>query len=120
MHQDLTPIETQAVEMLLAGDDPRLALLRDQYLHIQSTTVVRSGVGQTREFQLQKNVPPLPDGDSFQISHVDAEVNEGTAVLSFILYVRNGLLDALESVSLLGDWPEQIHHFRLYVTRVVS
>jgi hypothetical protein len=47
-------------------------------------------------------------------------VNEGAAILSFILYVRNGLLDALESVSLLGDWPAQIDQFRLSVTRVVS
>jgi hypothetical protein len=120
MHQDLTPIEAQAVEILLTGDSPRLALLREQFRHIKATTVVRSGVGQTREFQLQKNVLPLPGGDSFQISHVDAEVNEGAAILSFILYVRNGLLDALESVSLLGDWPAQIDQFRLYVTRVVS
>lgn len=119
MASSLTSIELQALNLLLEGSDERLQVLRAQLPAIESTASTRSGVGIFTKFRLAKDAIPLPNRGSFALSDVDAEVNSGEVYCGFILFVKEGFLDELESVCHYGDWPENIRQFRLFRTEHV-
>jgi hypothetical protein len=104
----LTPIEATALEMLLKGDDPVLAKLRDQcaLMAVMHREFTRAGYVTRFKVRDSDSDPPQLEG-SFDISDVVAVLPGDTDILMFHLAVRDGRLDYLEAVTDGEDWPTE-------------
>jgi hypothetical protein len=112
----LSELEKRAMEMLLAGDDHRLAVLRAQ---LDSATVTERGYSDSgffTHFAVQESSPRLSSGaGSLIIDDVNAEIRELKYPIDFTLFVTDGALDMLECVALGGeDWPATATLTRTY------
>jgi hypothetical protein len=111
----LTPLEAEAVEMLLSGDDPLLERLRAQYglAAIKHREFTGAGYVTRFEFRGIQGESPQVEG-SFDISDVVAGLPGETDMLIFHLAIRNGYLDYFEAVTTGDEWPiEKSEHATL-------
>ena len=103
----LNAMEKRALEMLLAGADDRLAILRSQ---LNSATVDRremSGVGFFTHFSIPPDGPLLVAGPRrIVLGDVYAEVNGLQHPAGFLLFVDDGALNFLECFIFDERWPE--------------
>ncbi|SRR6266511_2358771 len=110
---ELTDLERAVLEKLLAGDDQRLAELREQ---LETTLVSKremTGVGFFTTLSVLNSTHRLDDR-SFELGDVSADITGLTHGAGFVLFIRNGLLDTLEGYTYGDDrWPEKISSFRL-------
>ncbi len=102
----LTDIERAVLDMLLAGDHPALATLRQQL----ATSDIRSrdytGVGFFTEFSVPQTAPLLEGPQNFRLSDVSATLSGVEHGAGFILFVQEGRIDFLECFTYDGQWPE--------------
>jgi hypothetical protein len=103
----LNEMEKRALEMLLAGADDRLAILRAQ---LNSATLDRremSGVGFFTHLSIPPDVPLLVPGPRrMVIGDVYAEVTGLQHPAGFLLFVDDGALNFLECFIVDDRWPE--------------
>jgi hypothetical protein len=99
----LTTLERTVMEMLLAGDDPELQLLRTQYASAGVAKREMSGVGFFTSFSVDHSLPGVTR--PMWIQDVMAEATGVSDSIRFILWVNDGFIDTLEGWS-SGDWPE--------------
>jgi hypothetical protein len=110
----LSELEKRAMEMLLAGDDHRLALLRAQQDSATVTERIYSDSGFFTHFAVPESSPRL-SSNSMVIDDVCAEIRELKYPLDLLLFVTDGALDMLECVAAGEDhWPEVTTLKRLY------
>lgn len=105
--------ERAVMKKLLEGEEEILDILRKQYELAQVKKRDFSGAGFFTSFQIPKNAPKLDSNKSFQIGDLIAEmqgVNEG---VSFVLFIKDGLIDFLEGYSYDEKWPETIGEYQL-------
>ena len=96
----LSELEKRAMQMLLAGDDHRLAVLRAQLDRVTVTERIYSDSGFFTHFGVPESSPRLSaDSSSMVIDDVHAELRELKYPVACILFVRDGALDMLECVS---------------------
>jgi len=112
----LTPLEQEALKMLLDGKSEWLAVLRKQTCDLQPSSREMTGVGFVTRFSVRSDAPRLTSRPSFRIGDVAAEVNDLKHGAGFLLGVKDGALDSLEGYSYDEPWPKNIHTFRLYYT----
>ena len=106
---------------MLAATSPGLARdLRSQVEAIESASVSDTGVGRVKRFKLSDNVLPITACGSFALSNVGAEINNGETYLTFMLFVKDGLLDILESAAVTEEWPKHIEQYRLSYINAVN
>jgi hypothetical protein len=112
----LSELEKRAMEMLLAGDDHRLAILRAQLEDAMVPERIYSDSGFYTHFTVPASSPRLSsDVGSLIITDVHADIRELKHPLAFILWVKDGALDMLECVAIGSDhWPEVTTIKRLY------
>jgi hypothetical protein len=55
----------------------------------------------------------LPINRRIVLSHVAADIPGAESGAGFVLFIKNGVLDALEGCMFDGSWPENIPSFRL-------
>lgn len=114
-------MESEVVDMMLAATSTELARdLRSQLQAIESASVSDTGVGLVKRFKLGDNVLPIPTRGSFALSNVGAEINSGESYLTFMLFVKDGLLDILESTPVTDEWPKHIEQYRLSYINAVT
>jgi hypothetical protein len=114
MHE-IAPIESQVLQMLVAGDHPTLETLRQQFA--RSNVVERdfTGVGFFTSFEVQDCSPRLVPPRRLVIGDVCADVDGLEYGCGFILFVDDGLLKTLEC-HLWGDeaFPDNPRYNRIY------
>jgi hypothetical protein len=104
------------MEMLLAGDDPSLEVLRFQLDSANVSDRKFTGAGFFTEFQVPKETSQLSGKQNFVIGDVSGQVSGHHC--GFLLFVKDGALDFLEGhLWGDGDWPdpmqiESLHYIR--------
>ena len=109
----LNTMERAILEMLLAGEDKRLAILRSQ---LDSATVVdrEFGLGFFTKLSVPAHIPRLQAVKWWLIGDVLGEVTGFRYPAGFQLFVVEGTLDLLECYIFDDDWPEDPKLHRLY------
>ncbi len=118
-NNDLSNLESRALELLLAGDDPILKRLRiqNQSLKVDSRTFTGAGfylelsvVDKESSVMVFNNIKP-----SFWISDIQGllKSDNDTILIGFVLWIKDGYLDNLEGFTYEKDWPTKINNFEL-------
>jgi len=115
-----TQLERQVFELLLAGEDPMLNSLRQQFRLSRIISRLYTGVGyyltidvphKRTEVVEFSNVKP-----SFCFGDVDGVLTIGDyqQMIGFLLWVENGYIDQLEVYTYGGEkWPDKFDKFRV-------
>jgi len=113
--EGLNDLEHAVLDMLLSGsgDDPVLAVLREQASAARLARRERTGVGFFCSFEVPSEAPTIVEHPNFEISDVEAELEGLKHGAGFVLFVRDGRLDMLEGFSYDEPWPTEIGNFRL-------
>ncbi|HYO76648.1 MAG TPA: hypothetical protein VE010_09305 [Thermoanaerobaculia bacterium] len=97
--------ERQIVSALLAGDDPLLAALREQYAAATVRDRERTVAGFVTRFDIPESAPPIPRKlmhlDDLQVQLEGASTPAETSV-----HVHNGRLRSVECFVYEGSFPE--------------
>ncbi len=110
----LNDLEREAMNYLLRGDHPVLAVLREQ---LESASVVErrlTGVGFFTDFEVSSRTPRLADVGRFIVGDVHAEVSGLAHGAGFLLFVEQGALGTLECFIVEDSWPTDAKLLRLY------
>jgi hypothetical protein len=101
----MNEIERKALEMLLAGDHPSLAVLREQLALADVAGRRFSGVGFFTELRVPPSARRLDDVPRLIIHDVYAEVSGLEHPVGFLLFITDGVLDTLECFIHDDQWP---------------
>ncbi len=110
----LTPLEDAVLGLMLDRPGEPYATLRQQLAHAVVAKREASGVGFYTHFAIPSGAPVRRDLGDAVIQDVSADVPGLEHGASFMLFVRGGVLSFLEGVASTGDWPHEIHDFRVY------
>jgi hypothetical protein len=111
---DLTPFEKTVMRAFLDGAEPVLSILREQFERIDVVKREFTGAGFYTTFTVAAGVLRLPGNRSFNLADVLADISGLKMGASFVLFVRNGLLDMLEGCSYGEEsWPPEITTFEV-------
>ena len=103
------------MEMLLAGDDPVLEGLRNQYLNFKVKSRRFTGAGFYTSYRIPTGIPSVAGGRNFDFSDVSASQGSIDPAMGFVLFVRDGYLATLEGYTfLLDEWPSDYVNITLY------
>jgi hypothetical protein len=108
----LTSFEQAVLDKLLAGDDPALAILREQARHASLRSREMTGVGFHCHFDVPDNAERLGH-EKFHLGDVNASVSGLAHGAGFVLFVEDGRLAMLEGYSYDEPWPISIDGFQL-------
>ncbi len=100
-------LEQKLMDLLLQGDHPTLAVLRQQY---SSAKVIRrefSGVGFFTTFKVPENIPKVTP-ENISGGNVDIELENMPNGAGCVLFVRDGKINMLECYSHTDPWPDRI------------
>ena len=114
MRLQLTVVEQVILQMLLAGDDDVLALLRAQFETAIIISRKMTGVGFFTDFAVPESVERTePKG--FVIDDVHGNLSGLAHGAGFLLFVRDGTLSMLEGYT-YGDeeWPQEARLIEVY------
>lgn len=101
----LTTLESNVLEMLLAGPEPELATLRAQAGSAEISDRWLSGVGFHTSFAYPSEPVPLPGRPTFHFGDVHAKSPQLVYGAGFMLFVRGGVLASLEGYTYDDPWP---------------
>jgi|HubBroStandDraft_1064217.scaffolds.fasta_scaffold371288_2 hypothetical protein len=110
---DLTALERDVMQMLLNGDDPVLAILREQLRVATVSERKMTGVGFHTHFSVPPTTSRVLENPSFEIGDIAAQVQGVQHGAGFLLFVRDGFLSFLEGFTYDEPWPEQITKYEL-------
>jgi hypothetical protein len=102
----MNELEMEVMRMLLAGDHPVLAVLRQQ---LEVATVRErefTGVGFFTYFDVPDSAPRVPDVDWLAIGDVYAELEGLQHTAGFVLFLGQGVIDTLECFGVEETFPE--------------
>lgn len=112
----LNEIETTAIDMLLAGEHPVLAVLRDQLAVAEVADREFSGAGFFVHFRVPASSQRVDEG-RLVIGDVYAELTGLEHEAGFLLFVSDGVLDNLECFIADDRWPAEPELVRAYYVR---
>ena len=110
----LNEMEKRALEMLVAGEDDRLAVLRSQ---LKGASVARrelTGVGFFTHLSVAAHLPRVHGQKRLVIGDVYSEIAGLRNAAGFLLFVTDGTLDLLECFTIDDQWPETATRYRHY------
>ncbi len=114
MSTAFSPLEREALRLLLDGEHPVLNQLRQQLASVMQVTRRFTGVGMFTDFVLDSHASVLPDAPSFTISDVSGTLKGTANGVCFVLFVRDGKIRALEGATFGNEkWPAQVTTFEL-------
>ena len=109
--EPLNDLESSVLEMLLDGDRPVLAALREQARCCSVEKREFSGVGFFADLHVPRDVPSAAvptDGPRITLGDVYAEAESLEHGAGFVLFVEDGRLDMLEGFTYDEPWPEDL------------
>jgi len=115
---NIIKLEQEAMRLLLDGDDDTLALLREQMKHVVTIRREYTGCGSYAHFTFDSNCPRLLGKPSFVFGDVVCEVDGVDGGGGFVLFVKDGVLEVLETYSFDSFWPEAIDGFTVQYQEV--
>jgi len=108
----LTEFERAVLELLLAGEDDRLACLREQLVVLRVSQRERTSIGafvhlsiERPELALQPPVDTVLSDALFEVDGLDGGIGG-------LLWIKAGLLDCLELFAYGDLYPEQVQRWR--------
>jgi hypothetical protein len=107
----LNDLEQAVLNMLLKGDHPVLAILRQQTRQARLLKREQTGVGFFCDFTVDGEVPTAPF--HCEIGDVNAKLEGLTHGAGFVLFVREGRIAMLEGYTYDEPWPDVIRGFSL-------
>jgi hypothetical protein len=110
---ELTTIEKQIMHALLAGEDGMLSILREQLRFARVSARKMSGVGFFTTFQIPSEVVRITECSTFKLGDVNGDALNVKHGIGFLLYVKNGALDALEGYTYDEPWPPELESLSL-------
>jgi hypothetical protein len=120
MEEVLNGLERAVMSALLAGDDPRLATLREQLSVVAVTDREVTGAGFFTRFSLPALVARVTEPIKNPIDDVCAELAGEEHPAGFLLWLEDGALQALEGFSYVENWPEDAQLRRIFYVRTES
>jgi len=112
----LNEIETRVMDMLLAGEHPMLAVLRDQLAVAEVADREFTGVGFFLNFRIPASSPRVDKG-RLVIGDVYAKLTGLEHDAGFLLFVRDGALATLECFIVDDRWPTDPKLVRAFYMR---
>jgi len=109
----LTHLEHQVMELLLAGEDESLSVLRQQLKQATVSSRKMTGVGFYTKFHIPSERPRVSGSASFKLGDVNGSVNNLKHGLGFLLFITNGEIDALEGYTYDEPWPIEVQGLTL-------
>lgn len=109
-------IETEVLELLLAGEHPDLAILRVQLATAKVKNREYTGVGFFTDFEIAEGIPKL-NSERIIIGDVYADITGLEHGAGFLLFVNSGIIHTLECCIVEDKWPESAKIKRAYYMR---
>jgi hypothetical protein len=110
-----TTIEKAVIQRFLQDADVALLVRNVNLEEVEVADRSFSGMGFLTEFVPSKAVKVMADGVSIRWGKVDANLNAMQTEAGFIVYVDDGVLNAVEGfIYGGGSWPESIDAIELY------
>lgn len=96
------------MEMLLNGETPTLQLLNEQWRNSSFIIEDKTSTGFFAKIKLEKKDFQITDGNlNFEFGDVYGSTSTTPFAIGFVLFVKNGILDFLESYTFGADvYPE--------------
>jgi len=110
--EDLPELDREVMNMLLAGDHPVLVTLREQFRTARVASRTLTGVGFFTDFIVSADVPRVSP-PNFEFGDVEAEIKGLPNGARFLLFIRDGIISALEGYCVDKAWPEESTCFTL-------
>ena len=110
----LDRIESIAIDLLLSGDHPVLAVLRLQRKVAAVSARNYTGVGFFTKFAVPGDAPRLDGVHRLVLSDVHGEIDEVAHGVGFVLFIKNGVIDVLECFTYDGSYPQHPMLVRAY------
>jgi hypothetical protein len=105
--QEMLDLAGRLMPLLLDGDHPTSALLREQYARATITEISLSGAGFFVDFQIPADVARVAP-PNFEGGHVNIQVERVENGAGCLVFVRDGVLSFLEGYTYGGEeWPER-------------
>jgi hypothetical protein len=116
MTDNMQELTQQTLQMLLAGDDPALAILRSQLEVAKRRPPEYTGVGFFIHFDVPQEATRLPGNPTIRFGDVIAEIEGLQHGAGFVLFIDNGVLAMLEGYTYDEPWPEKVSTYKLKYT----
>lgn len=110
---EFCPFEKAVMELLLAGEERTLEVLRIQMGHASVVSRKLTGAGFFTDMSVAPEAAPVRDLPSFVFGDVEASVSGLQHGAGFLLYIKGGFLSMLEGYCYSEHWPETITSFEL-------
>jgi hypothetical protein len=110
----LTPLEKAVLDLMLDRPGEPCSTLRKQLAHAVVAKREFSGVGFFTYFTIPADAPVRRDLAQAVIQDIVADIPGVEHGASFMLFIQDGVLSFLEGVASSGDWPQEVHGFRVY------
>jgi hypothetical protein len=105
----LNSLEHAVIQMLLAGDDEVLAVLRQQAEHAKVTSRKMTGTGFYTEFAIPSETSRVAGDPTFKLGDINGRATNIKHELGFLLYVSKGVITMLEGYTYDEAWPDRIN-----------
>lgn len=112
-----TQLEGIVLNLLLAGDDPSLPVLRRQLSQAEVVEREFTGVGFFTRFQVSPAAPVLEQRSRLVIGDVYAQIAHLEHHAGFLLFVTGGVLVRLEGFIVDEAWPSNASLERAFYMR---
>lgn len=109
----LNDLERAVMHMLLSGEHPALATLREQADRSRLREREATGVGFYCHFDVPEDAPVVEHATDFEIGDVNGQIQGLVHGAGFVLFIRGGRIDFLEGFSYDEPWPDHIGEFVL-------
>ena|SRR5579872_5142223 len=111
--QELTNLEREVMEMMLAGEHRYAHMLRQQMASIRVDSRDMTGVGFFTKLAVADPGSALPGVPSFRLGNVDGIADNLKHGIGFLLLIKHGRVSLLEGYTYDEPWPEQLIGVRL-------
>jgi hypothetical protein len=109
---DVIALVHQLMPLLLEGDHPNLAILREQYRQASISSVELTGSGFYAKFAVPAG-GPLTDPVGFSGGDAVLALDTAPTGGGCVLHVREGRLESLEGYTFDGEWTEKTKVLRV-------
>lgn len=113
MIEGLTLFERALLDKLLSGADKRLAALRAQASAARLVSKDYTGAGFYCEIEVAPSAPRVSTTPNFELGDVDITMDGLKYGAGALVFIRDGVMTALEGYSYEEPWPSEVKNFSL-------
>jgi hypothetical protein len=114
----LTPMETEALRLLLAGESEPLAVLREQAKTAEAKSREFTGAGFFTKIAVSDSAPRLAPKTVLRLKDAVGTARNLKHGFGLVLFVDDGALDTLEGFTYDEPWPERLQEPKLAHSKI--